>query len=117
MNLHKLLSDREQEGRPIRVGLIGAGRYGTMYLAQAQHISGMHVVADRGHQRQTSGRRLALVDWPTEQIAPDIAHRPHGSHHRDRAPTRTQLFDLDIDVIVEATGNPIVGVEACSARH
>ena len=84
MNLHKLLSDREQEGRPIRVGLIGAGRYGTMYLAQANNIPGIHVVAiaDINVKRAEGAfdtRRLAQ--------RPDRSghrHRPQGPLHDDR---------------------------------
>jgi predicted homoserine dehydrogenase-like protein len=110
MNLHKLLSDREQESRPIRVGLIGAGRYGTMYLAQANNIPGVHVVAIADINVQRAEGAFDLVGWPKDQIAPDIA-----TALRDRTTTivanADELFDVDIDVIVEATGNPIVGVK------
>ncbi|AXJ08603.1 NAD(P)H-dependent oxidoreductase [Arthrobacter sp. PM3] len=110
MNLHKLLSDREQEGRPIRVGLIGAGRYGTMYLAQANNIPGIHVVAIADINVKRAEGAFDLVGWPKNQIAPDIA-----TALRDRSTTivasADELFDVDIDVIVEATGNPIVGVK------
>ncbi|SKB54996.1 Predicted homoserine dehydrogenase, contains C-terminal SAF domain [Arthrobacter sp. 49Tsu3.1M3] len=110
MNLHKLLSDREQDGRPIRVGLIGAGRYGTMYLAQANNIPGIHVVAIADINVKRAEGAFELVGWPKDQIAPDIA-----TALRDRTTTivanADELFDVDIDVIVEATGNPIVGVK------
>ncbi|HJV98800.1 MAG TPA: Gfo/Idh/MocA family oxidoreductase [Arthrobacter sp.] len=110
MNLHKLLSDREQEGRPVRVGLIGAGRYGTMYLAQANNIPGIHVVAIADINVKRAEGAFDLVGWPKNQIAPDIA-----TALRDRTTTivanADELFDVDIDVIVEATGNPIVGVK------
>lgn len=110
MNLHKLLSDREQEGRPVRVGLIGAGRYGTMYLAQANNIPGIHVVAIADINVKRAEGAFDLVGWPKSQIAPDIA-----TALRDRSTTivanADELFDVDIDVIVEATGNPIVGVK------
>ena len=46
MNLHALLLEREAAGRPVTVGLIGAGKFGTMFLAQARHTRGMHVVQD-----------------------------------------------------------------------
>src|SRR5205807_10586142 len=36
LNLHAKLMERETAGRPIRVGLIGAGKFGTMFLAQAR---------------------------------------------------------------------------------
>lgn len=110
MNLHKLLSDREQQSRPIRVGLIGAGRYGTMYLAQANNIPGIHVVAIADINVQRAQGAFELVDWPASQVAPDIA-----TALKDRTTAiianADELFDADIDVIVEATGNPIVGIK------
>ena len=33
MSLHQKLQQRAAERRPIRVGLIGAGKFGAMYLA------------------------------------------------------------------------------------
>ncbi|MDB5770778.1 MAG: hypothetical protein JWM42_1152, partial [Burkholderia sp.] len=35
MNLHKLLQARAAAGKPLRVGLIGAGKFGSMFLSQA----------------------------------------------------------------------------------
>ena len=45
MNLARGLERRAAEGRPVRVGLIGAGKFGSMFLAQARRTPGMHVVA------------------------------------------------------------------------
>ena len=45
MNLHRLLAARAAAGNPVRVGLIGAGKFGTMSLAQARTTPGVHVVA------------------------------------------------------------------------
>ncbi|AUZ34452.1 flagellar biosynthesis protein FlgA [Arthrobacter sp. PGP41] len=110
MNLHKLLTEREREGSPIRVGLIGAGRYGTMYLAQANNIPGIHVVAIADINVKRAEGAFELVGWPKDQIAPDIA-----TALRDRSTAivanADELFNVDIDIIVEATGNPIVGVK------
>ena len=36
MNLHRMLEERARAGKPVRVGLIGAGKFGTMFLAQAR---------------------------------------------------------------------------------
>jgi predicted homoserine dehydrogenase-like protein len=44
MSLHNLLMAREASKKPIRVGVIGAGRYGAMFLAQSRFIPGMEVV-------------------------------------------------------------------------
>jgi len=45
MNLSTLLLQRDTIGRPVRVGVIGAGKFGTMFLAQARLTKGLHVVA------------------------------------------------------------------------
>ncbi|WP_240310376.1 hypothetical protein [Pseudosulfitobacter sp. DSM 107133] len=44
MNLKSLLAARHDAGRPVRVGLIGAGKFGSMILAQARFIKGYHIV-------------------------------------------------------------------------
>ncbi|MDY0914816.1 NAD(P)H-dependent oxidoreductase [Rathayibacter festucae] len=109
MNLYKLLGDREREGRPIRIGLIGAGRYGTMYLSQARNIPGVHVVAIADVNVARARGAFELVDWPAEAMAADI---PAALANRTTTivDNAAVLFEHDIDVIVEATGNPIVGV-------
>ena len=86
MNLHKLLTQREAEGAPIRVGLIGAGRFGTMYLAQARNIPGIHVVAIADINAERAKGALKLVDWPEEAFVEDIetAIATQGHHRRDR---------------------------------
>jgi predicted homoserine dehydrogenase-like protein len=110
MNLHALLQEREREGRPIRVGLIGAGRFGTMYLAQARNIPGVHVVAVADINVERANGALALVDWPIDATAATIADAVANRTTAVISDAR-QLFDADIDIIVEATGNPIVGVD------
>ena len=110
MNLYSLIQQREDEGRPIRVGLIGAGRYGTMYLAQARNIPGVHVVAIADINVDRAKGAFDLVDWPGDQIASDVED---ALANRTTAiiPDAGPLFDSRIDVIVEATGNPIVGID------
>ena len=110
MNLYSLLQQRKDEGRPIRVGLIGAGRYGTMYLAQARNIPGVHVVAIADINVDRAKGAFDLVDWPGDQIASDVED---ALANRTTAiiPDAGPLFDSRIDVIVEATGNPIVGID------
>jgi predicted homoserine dehydrogenase-like protein len=110
VNLYSLLQQREDEGRPIRVGLIGAGRYGTMYLAQARNIPGVHVVGIADINVDRAKGAFDLVDWPGDQIASDVED---ALANRTTAiiPDAGPLFDSRIDVIVEATGNPIVGID------
>ncbi|MEV8508948.1 Gfo/Idh/MocA family oxidoreductase [Actinoplanes sp. NPDC051475] len=110
MNLHAALQQRERDDRPIRVGLIGAGRYGTMYLAQARNIPGIHVVGIADTNVERAKGALELVGWPAEAVAADV-----DAAVADRTtavlPNAAPLFDADLDIVVEATGNPIVGVD------
>src|SRR5688572_30590250 len=45
MNLHRLLLERAASRKPLRVVLIGAGKFGSMFLSQAKRTPGLHVVA------------------------------------------------------------------------
>lgn len=44
MNLSFLLAEYAKD-KPVRIGLIGAGKFGSMILAQARHIAGIHIMA------------------------------------------------------------------------
>jgi predicted homoserine dehydrogenase-like protein len=52
------LQRRAQEGRPIRVALIGAGKFGSMFLSQARRVTGLHLVglADLSRARTNMAR-------------------------------------------------------------
>ena len=67
MNLSTMLLEREAAGKPVTVGLIGAGKFGTMFLSQARLTRGLHVVgvADLNVARAKS--QLATAGWPAEQ--------------------------------------------------
>ena len=63
MNLHRLLLARAAEGRPLTVGLIGAGKFGAMYLAQAKHTPGIHVVGIADLAPDRAKASLARTGW------------------------------------------------------
>ena len=111
MNLHHLLLEREAAGKPVTVGLIGAGKFGTMFLAQARLTRGMHVVgvADLNVDRAKS--QLATAGWPAAQFAAsslDDAIRTRGTHVT--ADAEAMIKHPAIEVIVEATGIPEAGI-------
>ena len=64
MNLHSLLHARAEEGRPVRVGLIGAGKFGTMFLSQALHTPGLHVLGVADINVKRAQDNLAATHWP-----------------------------------------------------
>ena len=69
MGLLAKLEARAAAGTPVRVGVIGAGKFGSMFLAQAPRTPGLHVagIADLnvGRTRQA----LARIGWQTERHA------------------------------------------------
>ncbi|WP_298403098.1 SAF domain-containing protein [uncultured Chloroflexus sp.] len=113
-DLLALLARRVAEGRPLRVGLIGAGKFGTMFLAQARRVAGLHVlgVADLAPDRARAA--LARAGWPVEQYAAGSladALKTGATYVGDDA---AALIAADgLDVIVEATGVPAAGVAHC----
>src|SRR5205085_10754568 len=68
MNLHRMLLAREAERRPLTVGLIGAGKFGAMYLAQAKHTPGIHIVAIADLAPERAYSALERTGWPPERI-------------------------------------------------
>jgi predicted homoserine dehydrogenase-like protein len=111
VNLHAMLLAREAEGRPVRVGLIGAGKFGTMFLSQARLTRGMHVAAVADLDVARARSQLRSAGWLDELFsAPtlDDALKRRTTHVTDDS---AALFDApEIEVIVEATGVPEVGI-------
>jgi predicted homoserine dehydrogenase-like protein len=58
MSLYKKLQQRAHDSKPIRIALIGAGKFGSMYLSQIPRTPGIHLVgiADLLPDRAQAGR-------------------------------------------------------------
>ena len=67
MSLHKQLLRLADEGKPIRVGLIGAGKFGSMYLSQVPRTPGIHLVGIADLNPSVARSNLARVGWSAEQ--------------------------------------------------
>lgn len=114
MSLHPQLLQRAAEGRPIRVGLIGAGKFGSMYLAQVPRTPGVHLAGIADLSPDGARANLARVGWPDAQTrAPslDEALRTGATHISDD--WQALASHPAIDVIVECTGHPIAAVDHC----
>ncbi len=111
MNLHALLVERESQNRPVTVGLIGAGKFGTMFLSQARLSRGLHVVAVADLNVERAKSQLASAGWPAEQYAAaslDDAVKQRATHVT--ADAEALIKCPGIEVIVEATGIPDAGI-------
>jgi predicted homoserine dehydrogenase-like protein len=111
MNLHRLLQQRAVDRRPLRVALIGAGKFGSMFLSQARRTHGIHVVAVADLAPQRARDSLARTGWPAEQYAP---------RSLDEACSKGTTFITDdasaiiergaFEIVIDATGSPAAGI-------
>ncbi|PSC04190.1 flagellar biosynthesis protein FlgA [Alsobacter soli] len=111
MNLHRMLLERKAAGKPITIGLIGAGKFGTMFLSQVRSTDGMHLVGVADLNTARARSQLATACWPAEQYAAasiDDALRFGSSVVTDDA--ESLIRHPGIEVIIEATGDPGAGI-------
>ena len=112
MNLYAKLQQRAAEGRPLRVGVIGAGKFGAMYIAQVPSTPGVHLAGIADLAPDSARANLARVGWKSEASAAqslDAALKNGTTHVSDD--WRALVSHPAIDIIVEATGNPIAAVD------
>jgi predicted homoserine dehydrogenase-like protein len=112
MNLYAKLRERAAQGRPLIVGLIGAGKFGAMYLAQVPNTPGVHLAGIADLSAENARANLQRVGWPAARYsAPslDAALKTGATHIGEN--WETLVAHPKIDIIVEATGNPIAAVD------
>ncbi|WP_395685566.1 NAD(P)H-dependent oxidoreductase [Caenimonas koreensis] len=111
---HTQLLQRAADHQPIRVGLIGAGKFGSMYLAQIPRTPGVHLVGIADLSPDGARTNLARVGWKPEQTEAaslDAAIKQGTTHISED--WRALVAHPAIDVIVECTGHPIAAVDHC----
>jgi len=111
MNLHRMLSQRAVNGKPLRVLLIGAGKFGSMFLSQVRRTPGMHLVAVADLSPQRAQESLARVGWPAAQYAAtslDDARRHGTTFITDDA--QQAIASDAIEIAIDATGSPAAGI-------
>ena len=116
MSLYQQLQQRAADNKPIRVALIGAGKFGAMYLAQVPRTPGVHLLGIADLSIDNARANLARVGWP--------AHQSTAASIDDAVKQGLTYLTQDwqalvshplVDVVVECTGNPIAAVEHCLA--
>jgi predicted homoserine dehydrogenase-like protein len=100
MNLSTLLAARAQASAPVRAALIGAGKFGSMFLSQVPTIPGLEIslIADLDPDRARNACRT--VGWDDRRIA----------RTRFTARGADACTDDETDVVIEATGHPGAGI-------
>lgn len=113
IGLHVELEERERAGKPVRIGLIGAGQMGTDVVAESKMMQGIEVVAaaDIDIARAQGSYEIGQVKGEVVEVeSAEEADRAVAEGQRVAASDYRVVADMkEIDVILEATGNPDVG--------
>lgn len=110
MNLSSMLAQHHAQGKSVRVGLIGAGKFGSMVLAQARKITGYHIVAVADLDPKKARDSLARTGWEeTEYSAISFGEAIQTGKTFITSSAKELCEFEDIDCIIEATGHPIAG--------
>lgn len=111
MNLYALLKQRATQNKPIRVALIGAGKFGTMFLSQVPRTPGLHLTAIADLSPQRARDALARVGWPVKKFAAasiEVAAKAGATFITDDV--MAMIASPYVDVVIDATGNPAAGI-------
>ena len=108
----------EESGKPIRVSLIGCGRFGSMMVAQIMRAPGMDVAVACDLDRRRAASSLAQAGYdPDEPLTTDRLAEANDAI-RQRKPVVTDdaqvAVEANVDVVVEATGRPDAGATHAS---
>lgn len=113
MNLYTLLQQRAEENNPIRIGVIGAGKFGTMFLSQARLTPGFQIAGiadlDPGRAKEACLRTGWSDDQLTYQTGSDAINDAHRAGKIAVTDDSEALIDADLDIILEITGVPEAG--------
>src|SRR5918999_1775353 len=110
MNLYAKLLQRKD--KPLRIGLIGAGKFAAMYIAQVPKTPGVHLVGIADLAPDYASQNLDRVGWAREAYsAPslDQALKEKRTHLSEN--WEALVAHPGIDIVIEATGNPPAAVE------
>ncbi len=100
MNLFTKLQTSAATGNPVRAGLIGAGKFGSMFLSQVPTTPGLAVTAIADLAPERARAAMTTVGWDADRIA-GTAIVTSGAELASRD---------DVDVIIDATGHPEAGI-------
>jgi predicted homoserine dehydrogenase-like protein len=68
MNLFSMMNKRAEEGNPVRIGMIGAGKFGTMFLSQVRKLAGIHLIGVADLSPANARSNMEYVGWQPEQF-------------------------------------------------
>lgn len=113
-SLFTRLAAFEASKTPIQVGLIGAGKFGSMFLSQCHRTPGMRLagIADLSTERAFAA--LKRTGYPEERYSTDLSLSISEGIKAGKTVITTDAENLiaapEVDVVHEYTGSPAAGV-------
>ncbi|MCH2201292.1 MAG: hypothetical protein MK102_04955 [Fuerstiella sp.] len=113
--LYDRLNRLEEIGKPINVGIIGAGTFGTQIISRVCRMNGMRIAASADLQVDRAVTALQLGGIPSDSIvtcsSPSSVNDAIGRRQFAVTDDPAAVIDSTVDVVIEATGNAEVGVK------
>ncbi|KAF1849693.1 SAF domain-containing protein [Cucurbitaria berberidis CBS 394.84] len=107
------LAALEEAGKPIQVGIIGAGKFGSMYRTKGVRFKRLAAIADLAPERALNA--LRKTGFPREKYNVTASMSLEEGLKQGRTVITTDSAAMiatpGIDVILEATGKPAAGVK------
>ena len=111
MNLSSMLNTRKKLQKPVRVGLIGAGKFGSMILSQARHIEGLIISAVADLNVEKAKDSFNRVGWDTSNCFASSINDAMVSGKTWITENADDVLKIpEIECVIEATGDPLFGV-------
>lgn len=111
MSLSAKLAARARANEPVRVGLIGAGKFGSMYLSQVATTPGVHLVGVADRQPGRAREALRRVGWePSRHAARSWTEALREGTTCITDDAGDLIARSGAEVVIEATGHPAAGI-------
>ena len=113
MNFYAMLNQRAEENRPIKIGVIGAGKFGSMFLSQARLTPGFQIVGIADLDPEKARQSCLKTGWTEDRLR--FMENTDSINDTARAgriaimPDATALIEAELDVVLEITGVPEAG--------
>ena len=113
-SLSTKLARCEAEGKPIQVGIIGAGKFGSMFISQSQRTKGIRLAGIADLSKDRALQALKRTGYPEDRFDGTASISLDEGLKTGKTAITTDSAELiatpEIDVILEVTGSPAAGV-------
>ena len=114
MGYQQMLAELQAQGKPARVGIIGTGKFGTMYVSQVRKVIGCHLVAICELDPARAYWALETTKWPKEQYDCKTMEEAYKTSKTCVVTDRDEFLESPyIDIVIDCTGKAELGIDTC----